>query len=164
VTYQFDASTVLQVRLRGTGSDAGRVEPAVVEVSCVDGAKGRVVLDPGSRDDILPQPLAFLEPTSCTITQPATGAARTSTVSTTAALDPPGPDGAASLPAQVDVVRTVAKYTVAVTDHFGQPVDDGSPSSILDDLKSYPLVLVGIGIFALGAIIFMGVLLRRRMA
>jgi hypothetical protein len=162
-TYQFEPSTVLLVTLRGTGAPAGRAEPAVLEVSCVDGSSGRVVLDAGSADDGLPQPLAFLEPTSCTITQPATGAARTSEVKTTAAFDPPDSDGGASLPAQVDVVRTVAKYTVAVTDHFGQPADDGRQTSILDELAAHPAVLVGIGIFTLGALIFMGVLLRRRM-
>lgn len=163
-TYEFDAATYLQVTVRATGSESGRAAPAVLEVSCVDGSAGRVVLDTTEGASTgLPESLAFLAPTDCTITQPSTGAARTSEVKTTVALDPPAGDGPLSLPAQVQVARTVAKYTLAVTDDFS-PAAVPQTKSILDELKSLPVVLVGIGIFFLGALIFMGVLLRRNAA
>jgi hypothetical protein len=62
----------------------------------------------------------------------------------------------------LDIVRDVKQYTVAVTDEFGQPANLSRRSSILDELKALPMVLVGIGIVGLGMVAFLGVLLRRR--
>jgi hypothetical protein len=163
-TYEFEAATYLQVTLKATGFEQGRDEPAVIEVSCVDGSAGRVVLESDEEHSSgMPQSLAFLAPTECTVAQRATGAVTSSEVTTSATLDPPGGDGPLALPTQVEVVRTVAKYTVAVTDHFGPPAEVAN-KSVVDELKALPVLLVGIGVFFLGALIFVAVLLRRRAA
>jgi hypothetical protein len=162
-SYQADPTTRLQVSVRAQGSRYGRRGPTVVEVSCVDGSAGRVLL---AADDsgraTLPDALAFLEPTNCTITQPTSGAAQTSLVRVTAKLEPTSGDGPLELPSQVDVSRDVALYTFSVTDEFGQPTTLPNHTSILDELRALPIALVGIGIVGLGALIFLGVLLRRR--
>jgi hypothetical protein len=162
-SYQSEPTTRLQVSVQAQGSRYGRRGPAIVEVSCVDGSAGRVLLaaDDGSRAT-LPESLAFLEPTSCTITQPSSGAAQTSLVRVTAKLEPSSGDGSLELPSQVDVARDVALYTFSVTDEFGQPTTLPNHTSILDELRALPIALVGIGIVGLGALIFLGVLLRRR--
>jgi hypothetical protein len=163
-TYEFEAATYLQVTIRATGSMQGRDQPTIVDVSCMDGSAGRVVLQSDEEHSSgMPQSLAFLAPTECTIAQRATGAVTSSEVKTSATLDPPSGDGPLLLPTQVDVVRTVTKYTVAVTDHFGPPAE-AQGKSILDELKALPVLFVGIGVFFLGALIFLGVLLRRRAA
>jgi hypothetical protein len=162
-SYQSEPTTRLQVSVQAQGSRYGRRGPVIVEVSCVDGSAGRVLLaaDDSSRAT-LPDSLAFLEPTNCTITQPSSGAAQTSLVRVTAKLEPSSGDGPLDLPSQVDVSRDVALYTFSVTDEFGQPTTLPNHTSILDELRALPIALVGIGIVGLGALIFLGVLLRRR--
>jgi hypothetical protein len=162
-SYQSEPTTRLQVSVQAQGSRYGRRGPTIVEVSCVDGSAGRVLLaaDDSSRAT-LPESLAFLEPTNCTVTQPSSGAAQTSLVRVTAKLEPSSGDGPLELPSQVDVSRDVALYTFSVTDEFGQPTTLPNHTSILDELRALPIALVGIGIVGLGVLIFLGVLLRRR--
>jgi hypothetical protein len=162
-SYQSEPTTRLQVSVQAMGSRYGRHGPAIVEVSCVDGSAGRALLaaDDNSRAT-LPESLAFLEPTNCTITQPTSGAAQTSLVRVSAKLEPSAGDGPLELPSQMDVSRDVALYTFSVTDEFGQPSTMPNHTSILDELRAIPIALVGIGIVGLGALIFLGVLLRRR--
>ncbi|HEV7897380.1 MAG TPA: hypothetical protein VGP31_06000 [Planosporangium sp.] len=75
---------------------SARQGPAVVEVSCADGSGGRLVLDPDVDGPVtMPEQLAFLDPGDCVITQPATGAARTSTVRVSAMREPSTGGGAA---------------------------------------------------------------------
>jgi hypothetical protein len=63
----------------------------------------------------------------------------------------------------LDVTRDVPRYTVAVTDEFSEPLAVVARSSYLGDVRALlPIVLVGIGIFVFGGLIFIGVLLRRR--
>jgi hypothetical protein len=121
-----------------------------------------VVAANDSRQGSLAEPLGFLEPTTCTVTQPSTGAAQGSAVKVSARLDPATGDGPLELPSQVDVSREVTQYTVAVTDEFGQPPSLSPDNSLLGELKALPTVLVGIGVIGLGAVLFLGVLLRRR--
>lgn len=162
-SYQSEPTTRLQVSVQATGSPDGRRGPAIVEVSCVDGSAGRVLLaaDDSGRTT-LPEALAFLEPTNCTITQPSNGAAQASLVRATAVVEPSSGDGPLDLPSQVDVARDVALYTFSVTDEFGQPTTMPDHTSFLDELRALPIALVGIGTVGLGALIFLGVLLRRR--
>jgi hypothetical protein len=162
-SYQSEPTTRLQVSVQAKGSEYGRRGPAIVEVSCVDGSAGRVLLaaDDSSRAT-LPEALAFLEPTNCTITQPSSGAAQASLVRVTAVAEPSSGDGPLDLPSQVDVARDVALYTFSVTDEFGQPTTMPNRTSFLDELRALPIALMGIGIVGLGALVFLGVLLRRR--
>jgi hypothetical protein len=164
-SYRSEPTTRLQVSVQAKGSRFGRHGPAIVEVSCVDGSAGRAVL--AADDDgraTLPGPLAFLEPTNCTITQSASGAAQTSMVKVSATLEPAAGDGPLEMPSQVSVSRDVALYTFAVTDEFGQPTVLPDRTSILDDLRALPIALVGIGIVGLGGLVLLGVLLRRRVS
>ncbi|HEV7897379.1 MAG TPA: hypothetical protein VGP31_05995 [Planosporangium sp.] len=50
-----------------------------------------------------------------------------------------------------------------MTDEFSEPLAVVARSSYLGDVRALlPIVLVGIGIFVFGGLIFIGVLLRRR--
>nr|WP_233533389.1 DUF5979 domain-containing protein [Kitasatospora sp. SolWspMP-SS2h] len=57
--------------------------PVVVEVTCDDGAFGRVVLPAGESTANLPEPLRFLDPARCTVTEPDNGADPAAEVTTT---------------------------------------------------------------------------------
>jgi hypothetical protein len=162
-SYQSEATTRLQVTVQAAGSPFGRRGPAVVEVSCADGSAGRVVVAAGDgRQGSLPEQLAFLEPTQCTVVQASTGAAQTTVVKVAARLEPTTGDGPVDLPSQVDIAREVAQYTVAVTDEFGEPANLPRRSSLLSGLKGLPMLLVGVGGVGLVAVMALGVLLRRR--
>jgi hypothetical protein len=162
-SYQSEATTRLQVTVQPAGSPFGRRGPAVVEVSCGDGSAGRVVVAAGDgRQGSLPERLAFLEPTHCTVVQASTGAGQTTVVKVSARLEPTVGDGPVDLPSQVDIAREVAQYTVAVTDEFGEPANRPRRSSLLSGLKGLPMLLVGVGGVGLVAVVALGVLLRRR--
>ncbi|GII21152.1 hypothetical protein Pme01_07490 [Planosporangium mesophilum] len=163
-SYRPEPTTRLRVTLRATGARSGRQEPAVVEVSCADGSGGRVVLDPAADGPAnLPEPLAFLEPTDCVVSQPATGAARTSTVKASALREPASGGEPSELPSPVGVTRDVPEYGVTVTDEFSAPLAVVAGSTYLEEIRGLlPIILVGSGVFVLGGIILIGVLLRRR--
>ncbi len=159
-SYQVETPTRMRVTVRATGATASRSAPAVVELSCVDGSAGRVVLatDSPGQQASLPEPLAFLGPTECTIAQPAAGgAARTSVT-----VERNGPDGSLSLPSEIRIARDVTQYTVVVTDEFAPAAGSQGGTSLLDEIKALPTVLVGLGMVGFGALVFLGVLLRRR--
>jgi hypothetical protein len=151
------------VTLQAKGARSGRQGQAVVEVSCVDGSGARLVLGPDSDGPAaLPERLAFLEPTDCVITQPATGAAHTSTVKVSAVREPSTGGGSLELPSRLDVARDVTEYTVAVTDEFGEPLAVAARASFLDEVRAVPAILVGIGGVGFGGLIFLAVFLRRQ--
>jgi hypothetical protein len=161
--YQALPISRLQLRARAKGSPLGREGPAVVEVSCVDGSGGRVVLGARSAGEAtLPEPLAFLEPTTCTVTQTSTGAAATSRVTVSAGREPDNGDGSPGLPAQFEVAREVPEYAFTVTDDFGVPANMAGRTSILDDLRILPVVWVDAGMFGVGGLVLLGIALRRR--
>ncbi|NJC63468.1 hypothetical protein HC028_02925 [Planosporangium flavigriseum] len=162
-TYQADPTTRFGVTLQAKGSTSGRKGPAVVEVSCADGSGGRLVLAPDATGPVaLPEPLAFLESTSCRIEQTATGAAGTSTVTVSAVRRPSTGDRPLELPAELTVARDVAEYTVAVTAEFGEPTATAARASILDEMSTVPVILAAIGVFGFGTLVLLGVFLRRR--
>jgi hypothetical protein len=164
-TYKLVAATRLQLVVRADGSADGRRAAAVVEVTCKDGSAGRAVLgvDDASQAN-LPEPLSFLEPTSCMVTQPANGAVEGTAVDVSALLDPATGNGPLTLPAQVDVVRDVPAYTVTVTDRFAAPARAPHRATLLHSFKVLPAALVGVGMFTLGALVLAGLVLRRRAA
>jgi hypothetical protein len=124
-----------------------------------------LVLGPDAKEPAtLSGPLAFLEPTDCFISQPATGAAPTSTVKIFAIREPSTGGGPLELPARLGVARDVTEYTMAITDEFGEPLAATRRASFLDELRTVPTILVGIGIFGFGGLIFLGLLLRRQAA
>jgi hypothetical protein len=162
-SYQAEPTTRLRVTLQAKGPRSGRHDTTVADVSCVDGSRGRLALDPTANGPAtLPEPLAFLEPTTCVITEPATGAAGTGTVKVSATREPDTGGARLELPYQLDVSRDVTEYTVAITDEFGEPLAAVSRNSIVDELRALPIILVGIGMFGFGAVIFLGVFLRRK--
>jgi hypothetical protein len=129
----------------------------------VDGSGGRVVLGARSAGEAtLPEPLAFLEPTTCTVTQTSTGAAATSRVTVSAGREPDNGDGSPGLPAQFEVAREVPEYAFTVTDDFGVPANMAGRTSILDDLRILPVVWVDAGMFGVGGLVLLGIALRRR--
>ncbi|MGC9668051.1 hypothetical protein ACNTMW_16030 [Planosporangium sp. 12N6] len=162
-SYQAEAATRLRVTVRATGADMARRGAAVVEVSCVDGSRGRLVLAPDTAGPaVLPQPLSFLEPTTCEIRQQDTGAAPGATVTVSATREPATGGPPVELPYRLDVARDVTEYTIAVTDEFSEPPATVAEESFLDQLRVLPLIMVGIGMVGFGGLIFIAVLLRRR--
>ena len=81
-----------------------------------------------------------------------------------AALDPATGNGPLTLPAQLDVVRNVPAYTVTVTDRFAAPGRTPHKATLLHSFKVLPAALIGVGMFTLGALVLVGLVLRRRAA
>jgi len=163
-SYRLVPSTRLQVVVRAEGAVTDRTGGAVVEVSCTDGSGGRVVLGAqNTLQDALPEALSFLEPASCTITQPSSGAPEKGSVTASALLEPAAGNAPLSLPAEVQVDRAVAEYAVTVTDHFTGS-SGGTGLALPHSFKTLPGVLIGIGLFTLGGLILVGLVVRRRAA
>jgi hypothetical protein len=168
-TYRRNPSTRLRVAVRAEGSAFGRDGPVVLEVSCGDGSLGRVVLAAGQAGPAdLPEALAFLEPTGCTITQVAAGLAEGGSVVTTASLDPDGAGATAeaglSLPVRIDVARDVPAYTVMVTDRFEAPANGPRRATFRPSTALLPIALAGLAMIVIGLLVLTGLALRRRTA
>src|SRR5206468_4130599 len=121
-TYEAVPASKLQVIAHAEGSLAARADVAVVEITCDDGSTGLVVMDVKDfSQQTLPQPLSFLEATTCTVGQTSTGVRSDSKVTASAALDPAPANGPLSMPARVDVAAGGSTYTLTITDVFGDP-------------------------------------------
>ncbi|HLL67949.1 MAG TPA: hypothetical protein VK453_19875 [Micromonosporaceae bacterium] len=155
-SYQFVPSTRLRLTLRFEGEAGARSGPALLEISCLDGSTGRVVL---GVDDLgeaaLPESLSFVESTSCTVTQPSAGAAPDASVDVSAAVDPSPGNVALLLPVVVDVLRDVTEYTVTITDVFSTGQARAERTSVLDTFSMMPVVLVGSGLVGVGALMLL---------
>jgi hypothetical protein len=162
--YRFVPATRLRIVLRAGGSPRARDGPAVVEVSCVDGSAGLVALAANDfTEQTLPEPLAFLDTTSCTVTQTGTGVDREANVTTAAAVEPAPGSAPYALPLRLDIARDVAGYTVTVTDTFTTPVDDRRQATFLGPFKLLPVALIGSGMIGVGALLLLMLAARRRL-
>jgi hypothetical protein len=162
-TMQFVPATRMQVTLRFSGEPAGRSSPAVIEVRCDDGSKGRAVLpaeDLTARS--LPVPLAFLDATRCTVDRPFDGAATAASASVSAALTPAPGNAPLSLPATVEIGRDIDEYTIVVTVSY--TVTDGAPrqATVLDTFRVLPVALIGAGLVGIGLVILLVMVVRSR--
>jgi hypothetical protein len=163
-SYQLVPSTRLQVMVRVDGAMDARAGSAIAEVTCDDGSAGRVVLPAQNTvHESLPDGLSFLEPTSCTITQPSSGAVDGGGATASVVLDPgTGGGGPLSLPARLEVSRDVPEYTVTLTDHYTAADSGTGQVRLLRPFQVLPVALIGIGMVTLGALVLVGLFLRRR--
>ncbi|MFF4343037.1 DUF5979 domain-containing protein [Kitasatospora sp. NPDC001540] len=81
--YRLVPASTLEVLKLADGPADLHPGPVVVEVNCDDGAFGRVVLPAGDKSAQLPEPLRFLDPARCTVTEPDNGADPAAEVTTT---------------------------------------------------------------------------------
>jgi hypothetical protein len=58
---------------------------------------------------------------------------------------------------QLDVTCDVTEYTMAVTDQSGEPLAVTSRAPFLGELQGVPIILVDIGMFGFGGLIFVEV-------
>ena len=162
-TWRFVRSTQLQIVLRAEGQPAARDGSAVVEVSCVDGSTGRVVL--GAADDSpegdLPSPLTFLAATSCTITLAETGTSHGRSV-TVATVDPAQATASPALPTTVRLGRDVALYTVTIVETFEGTSASPSVASPFRTFQAMPVVLLGAGLVGVGILVLLIIVVRWR--
>ncbi len=162
-TFQFVPSTKLQVTLRFDGDTTGRSAAASLTVKCDDGSSGAVILPlDDNTDRSLPQPLGFLDPTSCVIDQPEDGAAITATGSITAVLDPAPGNAPLSLPGKVDIKRDVDEYLVTVTITYAANADTPQQATVLNTFRILPVALIGAGLVGLGLVILLVMVVRSR--
>jgi hypothetical protein len=163
VTYQFVAATRLQVVVRAEGSAAGRTGPVLLEVTCADGSSGLVVLPAADFGrQTLPETLSFLDPTSCTLRQTSAGIGEHDTVVATVVVDPAPAGSTLTLPAQIDIARDVALYTVTVTNTFNGPGSTEHEATFPRTFRMLPAALIGSGMVGIGALILLILLARRR--
>ena len=74
--YELAPPVTLQLVKAATGPASARRGPAVIAVTCTDGSTDRLTLAPDQAGPVrLRTPLQFLYPTSCTVSEPQTGAA-----------------------------------------------------------------------------------------
>jgi hypothetical protein len=162
-TYDFTPATRLQVLVHAEGSPEARTASAVVQIACDDGSAGALVLNAKDfSENTLPEPLSFLETTSCTVSQPSTGAVDGATVTTSVGLNSASGSGTLSLPAKVDIVRDVASYTLTVTDKFTGTGAGKRAATFPGPFRMLPMTLVGAGLIGIGALILLILLARRR--
>jgi hypothetical protein len=164
-TYQFVPATRLQAMLRFEGEPDGRASAAVVELSCTDGSRGRVVLPASDLGDKgLPEPLGFLEPTTCTVRRVATGETPDGRVNVVATLSPAPGNAPMSLPATFDVARETDEYLVTVTATYEAGRSRPDQARAFDNGNLLPIALIGGGLVGLGLVMLLVMVVRSRVA
>jgi hypothetical protein len=135
----------------------------VLEISCQDGSTGRVVLGADDLDEAgLPVPLSFVEPTRCTVTQPASGVADDATVTAAGNLEPASGNAPVGIPATIEIALEVPEYTLTVTDTFSRSRPEASRAGVLSSFSMLPMALIGSGLFGLGALMLLVIVVRSR--
>ncbi len=163
-TYQFVAATRLQVVARAEGSPGARIGPVLLEVTCADGSAGLVVQPAAELSpQTLPETLSFLDVTSCTVRQTSAGIGEHGTVLAAVVVDPAAGGGTLTLPAQIDILRDIALYTVTVTNTFSGSGDEHE-ARFPESFRMLPAALIGSGMVGIGALILLILVARRRSA
>jgi hypothetical protein len=169
-TYEIVKTTELRLRLE---VDSGSPRPTAValEVTCVDGSTGRVVIGGGLEGPAdLPRPLVFASETTCTVSL-AEGTDRpvnASLVNESAAGNAPLP-----LPATVPVAVTDSGSAASagpddlrlsvVLSYNGAGIDERRRSGAIDSFGFLPVALIGSGLIGIGAAVLLVLVARRRM-
>jgi hypothetical protein len=162
-SYQFVAATRMQVVLRFEGEPAARESAAVIEVSCDDGSIGRVVLLTEDYSSVsLPEPLTFLEPTRCTVTEPSNGVRKGSTVSLTGVMEPAAGNAPVLIPTAIDVVPESGLLTLTLISTYTTQRAVETRAGAMRSFKALPIALIGSGVFGLGALMLLVILARWR--
>jgi hypothetical protein len=169
-TATYEMVKAAQLRLRvDVDSGSPRPEAIVLDVVCVDGSTGRVVIGGGLEGPAdLPRPLIFAADTSCTVAL-AEGTERpvnASLVNEAAAGNAPLP-----LPATVAVVVGSPGASAAPGDlrlrvalSYGGPgVGERRRSGSIDSFGFLPVALIGSGLIGIGAAVLLVLVARRRM-
>lgn len=150
-SYELQPAVTLQVEARAEGDLEVRTGALVLEVSCADGATGRVVLPAdGTGPVALPKPLSFPAPTTCTVTE--AGGGESATVS--ASME----DGELGLPGTVQIgTRPVTVTVVAAYSRSG----DAPPQLERQMAGLLPIAAIGVGLVGVGSLVLLVVLARR---
>ena len=163
-SYELVPSRRLRVTLRAEGAAASRTASAVLDVSCADGSAGRVVLqaaDAGPTE--LPEPLSLGGPTTCTVSQPSTGAPGAQARSA-ALLDPGVGDQTLALPTTISFAGDTNQHMLAVTTTYLSPVDHARRLGPFPPFGSLPMTLIGSGMMGIGVVTLLTLFFRRRAA
>jgi len=168
-TYEMVAATQLRLRLEIDGGSP-RPTATVLDVACVDGSAGRVVIGGGSEGPAdLPSPLVFAADTSCTVAL-AEGTERpvnASLVNESAAGNAPLP-----LPATVAVATTPPGASAAAPadvrlrvalSYGGAGIDERRRAGPIESFGLLPVALIGSGLVGIGAAVLLVLVARRRM-
>ena len=150
-TYELQPAVTLQVEARAEGTLEARTGALVLEVSCADGATGRVVLPATSTGPVaLPKALSFPAPTTCTVTGADSGGPATLSASME--------DGPLQLPGTVQIgTRPV---TVTVVAAYGEAA--ASPPPLEQQVaRLLPIAAIGVGLVGIGALVLLVVLAHR---
>ncbi|GAA1028405.1 hypothetical protein GCM10009557_13320 [Virgisporangium ochraceum] len=170
-TYEPVRAAELRVNLQvdGAASSAGAV---VLDVSCVDGSTGRLVLPAGDQASAdLPAPLIFTADTTCTVglteetetpmsaslvNESASGNAPLS-LPATVAVRPPGQESSAD-PSAGDIRLAV---TLSYTSMGGG--GEKQKPGVIESFTLLPVALIGMGLIGIGAAVLLVMVARRRM-
>jgi hypothetical protein len=163
-SYAFLAATAVELRWVSS-------EPVAMtlEISCADGAKGRVVAGSDARSATLPRPLYVTAPTTCEVTLGAGSAGQGVTASVESELRPDVQgdgvasgvgDGPLTLPLRLAVHPDAASYVVTVNRPEGPPAPPPPPAA--GSFWVPPMVFVGAGIILAGAFLLLLAVVRRR--
>jgi hypothetical protein len=171
-TYEIVKAAHLRLRLE-VDSATPRPTAIVLDVTCVDGSAGRVVIGGGSAEPAeLIRPLVFSADTTCTVGL-AEGTERplnASLINESAAGNAPLP-----LPATVAVVvaapvgsggaaaePTDLRLAVALS-YSGAGADERRRNGPIDSFGFLPVALIGSGLIGIGAAVLLVLVARRRM-
>jgi hypothetical protein len=160
----------ISLRVEGEGSSTG---PVILDVTCVDGSTGRLVLPPGDQTAaVLPAPLVFTTDTSCTVglapetQQPMSASLVNDSASgnaplslpATVAVRPPGPESSAD-PTAGDIRLAVTLGYTSVGGSGGEKQKSG----VIESFTLLPVALIGVGLIGVGAAVLLVMVARRRM-
>lgn len=171
-TYEPVRAAEMRVNLQVDGPSAA-TSPIVLDVSCADGSKGRLVLPAGDESSAdLPAPLIFTADTSCTvglgegtdrpfnasmINEAAAGNAPLA-LPATVAVRPPDAESSAD-PTAGDIRLSV---TLGYTAMGGRPTKTEKPG-VIGSFTLLPVALIGAGLMGIGAAVLLVMVARRRL-
>ncbi len=119
--YTLVPAATLAVIKTVTDPDGARIGDAYIEVSCESGSFGRVVAPVGQPGPFqLPAPgaLDVITPTTCSVSEPANGAAPGAIFTATASLTGPAGTTVVAVPGTFSVSQPAAAYTLTVSDSY----------------------------------------------
>jgi hypothetical protein len=150
--YRLVPPSTLSVVKVATGDQSFRTHPVLISLSCADGASATLEMDPSQTGSVsLPTPLSFPLPTTCSVSETASGVSATGGVLTSSVVSVGG--AATNRSPQSFAVGTAStneNVVVTVTNHYAAGLAATGISPVLQGLVIFGIFSIGAGTLLLG--------------
>jgi hypothetical protein len=148
--------------LRHVGGDPdARNTESTLTIDCLDGASGRIVMQPDDEAGQLPSPLLFTVATECRIALTRPGVVPGGYVSSEISID--GTSASAVLPTTVEVPLTKASVMVSLTDvYFATAAGPSAPIIDTSTLPFKTVAMIAGGLATIAALTLIGLIVAAR--